>query len=191
MTEPVIALRQLGPLSIGTRSHPFPRATGLLAAMPDAGADYLFVVPVAVIALAGGVLLTILRLRAGVTETVPPRIEHADHSPAGDALEESIMSLPWLRSTDAHASIRRELRELALTSLVYQRGCTRRGADEELRSGDWTEDPLVREFLASPQFTPPPVRTRIRERVLGRHWYRRRLLASIAALESVTEPTDE
>lgn len=151
--------------------------------MHRVGMEYLIVGALGAVTCASAGVLLGLRSRRGVTETKPPRVETADRGRPEDIVEATLDSLPLLRVTEAHRRFHEQLYEITVSVVVHRHGCSRNRAKDRLREGTWTDDRVAGEFLRSSEFAPPPIHRRVFELLTGRRWYRRRVLATVRALE--------
>lgn len=169
-------------------------ATGVVVAHPTVGAvlpidgiwmDYLVVAALGLVTFVlAGILLSV-RSFGGVRETHPDVVETPHDRPPGDIVAASLSDLPTLRATDSHRLFHAQLRELTVSAIVQRHHCSRSAAEERVRDGTWTDNPLAANFLQSSEFVPPPLHTRCRELLTGQRWYRDRVVATVRSLEQL------
>lgn len=154
------------------------------------GNDYLLLAAVAALALVGLVSVLLVRTVAGVAEATPPPVEGTTPVAPGRSVDESIDALPPLRVTEGHRRVRERLRTAAVAAVAEADGSSRPAACDRIESGDWTEDATAAAFVADDEFDPPTVRRRVAARLRRDDWFRRRVDATLSALERLEgDPT--
>lgn len=147
------------------------------------GMDYLVVGALGIVALLSAGVLFAIRSVRGVAETTPPSVEETQHGRPGDIVEETLDSLPLLRVTDIHHHLYRQLRELTISAVVNRHSCSRSAARERVSNGTWTDDDQAATFLRSAEFVPPSLLARLAAVVLGRRWFKKRVVVTVRSLE--------
>lgn len=82
---------------------------------------------------------------------------------------------------------RAQLATAAAGAYAVTTGQSREAAREAVARGSWTDDPVAAKFLASGEGRQPPVSTRIRLWLRPRQERRRRIEATVAAIERLEE----
>ena len=148
------------------------------------GNDYLLVAVVAVLALAAVLVVLAARTVAGVTEATPPPVEGTTPGSPGRELDETLDSLAPLRVTERHRRIHDRVRTAAVEAVAEAERCSRPAASERIESGEWTDDPDAASFVADERLDPPWVASRVAAVLRRDDWFRRRVDATVAALET-------
>ncbi|QCC48614.1 DUF7269 family protein [Halobellus limi] len=154
-------------------------AEGLVEA---AGNDYLFVVPIGVLAVTAVLAALGGRLRSGIDQARPPDPEGVPSGPApGTAFDRLATgrrgALVGL-SADRSEAVRESLRATAVKTVMRVGGCSRSEARERVDDGRWADDPAANAFLASEDRELTGVLDRLRAVVR----FRRRLRRTAAAV---------
>lgn len=157
------------------------------AALAILGNDYLLVAAVAVAVLACVVVLALARTVTGVTEATPPTVEEVAPAAPGRDVDEALAAASAVRVTDEHRRLHERVRTAAVATLAESERCSRREARERVDRGSWTGDPDAAAFVAAPDLRPPSLPARVLARLRGDHWFRRRVAATVRAIERTAE----
>lgn len=149
------------------------------------GNDYLLTAAVAVLALAA--LLAVLATRAttGVTEATPPPVEGTAAGAPGRDLDATLDSLSPFRVTERHRRVHARLRTAAVETVAEADRCSRPAASDRVDSGEWTDDAAAAAFVADETLDPPGLVARVTAVLRREHWFRRRVDATVTAMETV------
>ncbi|MCU4800353.1 hypothetical protein OB920_08210 [Halobacteria archaeon HArc-gm2] len=163
-----------------------PAVAGLIPIGPAlalAGNDYVLVAVLAVPALAAVVGLVLSRTTTGVSEATPPPVEGTDPASPGRDVDDALGSLPFLRVIDTHRRVHARVRAAAVDAVAEAYRCSRPDARDRIESGKWTDDQAAAAFLADDELDPPGLAGRLATRLRRDDWFRRRVDATVAALE--------
>jgi hypothetical protein len=143
---------------------------------------------VAVAGLLGLVSVAVARSRGGAD--TPPMVDHSLESvdaAAGPAPGQSV-TYRVERAADgddgADASVRETLSASAVRALARDPAVETEAAEDALRSGEWTDDPLAAAYLGDPTM---PLSSRLREWLAPERERRRRIERTVAAIEAAGE----
>lgn len=151
------------------------------------GNDYLLLAVVATLLVTGLLGVVVGRAILGVTEAKPPSVETVRPESPGRTVDQSLESLPPVRTTDGHRRIHDRLRQATVDAVAASTRGSPAGVRDAVESGSWTDDATAANFVASETLDPPTVATRCLARVRGRDWFRHRVMATVTALESFQE----
>jgi len=176
----------LGLLALGALALVSPAVERLIpteAAVEGLGNDYLLVAAIGAISLAGTVGILALRTATGVTEARPPAVEAVERGTPGRELDAALAGLPTVRTTARERAVHGRLRAAAVASVAETARCDGAEARERVDRGEWTDDETAAAFVASDDLEPPSLARRALSGLRGKHWFRRRVDATVAALE--------
>ena len=139
-----------------------------VAAAPRPGAAFSGLVTPTVLAVLGLVVALV-----GAAVTVGPARTDARGTPAvendllGAEFDATLarvgtMSAVELRTADAPAALRGQLREAAVALVASRAGVDRETAAARVERGEWTDDPVAAAYLSDSLRAPPAVRWRER-----------------------------
>lgn len=151
------------------------------------GGDYFLVAAVGLLSLAAVPVVLVVRALRGISEVTPPRVEAAEIRSPGEELDAVLSGLPPIRVTEEHRLVHDRVRELAVDATARTHRCRKETARKRIERGAWTDEGVAATFLSPSRLDPPSRVRRIWERLAGRHWFRRRLRATIAALDAIEE----
>lgn len=151
------------------------------------GGDYFLVAAVGLVSLSAAPVALVVRALGGISEVTPPRVEVAEIRSPGEELDAVLSGLPPIRVTDEHRLVYDRIRELAVDAIARTHRCRKETARKRIERGAWTDDEVVATFLSPSRLDPPSRVRRIWELLTGRHWFRRRLRATITALNALEE----
>lgn len=149
------------------------------------GNDYVLVAVVAALALAALLVVLLARTVTGVTEAAPPAVEGTTPGAPGRDVDEALDSLSPFRVTERHRRVHERVRTAAVEAVAEARGCSRPAARERIESGEWTDAADAAAFVADDEIDPPGVGRRIATRLRRDDWFRRRVDATVAALDTL------
>lgn len=155
------------------------------AAVARLGNDYLLVAVVAALALVAVLGVLLLRTLTGVAEATPPAVEGTTPGAAGREVDAALDALPPVRVSERHRRVRERVRTAAVETVAEAQRCSRPAARERIESGDWTDDADAAAFLADETLDPPGVGRRVALRLRRENWFRRRVDATVTALEAL------
>lgn len=131
------------------------------------GNDYLVVVLVAGIAVAGAASVQVRRRIGGLDQATPPDTEDVHVVPTlGTDLDDYLATPLGVGATEP-AGTRSRLFRLAVTVVVQEDGCTRAEARTRLENGDWTADPHAAAYLGQTESNSLSPRQRLRAALHG------------------------
>lgn len=151
------------------------------------GNDYLLVAALAALVLVATLAVLGLRWVTGVSEATTPTVETAASGAPGRDVDETLDSLPPVRVTPAQRRLHRRLRSAAIGVVAEATQRSRGDARARVEDGTWTDDAEAAAFVADEELQPPPVAQRLGARLRREHWFRRRVAATVASIETVTE----
>lgn len=149
------------------------------------GNDYLLVAGIAAVALVATLAVLLVRAVSGVAEARPPAVEGTAPRSLGREVDAALDSLPAVRTTDRHRRVHWRLRRAAVRAVAERERCSPRAARDRVERREWTDDADAAAFLATATLEEPPLDRRLRALLAGDHWFRRRVRATVAALESL------
>jgi hypothetical protein len=175
-------------LAVGILAVLSPAVAGLIpigAALALAGNDYVLVAVLAVPALAAVVAVLASRTTTGVSEATPPPVEGTDPASMGRDVDDALDSLPFMRVTETHRRVHERVRAAAVEAVAEADRCSRPAARDRIESGEWTDDRAAAAFVADDELDPPGLAGRLAPRLRRDDWFRRRVDATVSALESM------
>lgn len=157
------------------------------AALPleRAAMDYIVVAVLGIAIVLSATILFGIRAITPVREYRPPPVESPDQYHSGGEIDAAIDDLPLFRVTGTHHELHTHLRELAKSTIAHRHHCSRSAAIDRLQNGTWTDDTLATDFLQQDSLTPPSIPARCRSLIVGNHWYRDRISATVRELEQI------
>lgn len=89
----------------------------------------------------------------------------------GDDFDDTVANLAARRTGRWHGGdfdrIRSRLREVAIAVIRERDRCSRAEANDRIKTGDWTDDPVAQWFLGGPDVSRPPLRIRVQSFFFG------------------------
>lgn len=167
-----IALAAVGALvfAVGLLTLVAPSTAGasLRSLVAVLGNDYFVVAILGVLALAIVAVVLVATGRSGVEQTSPPAPEGVYPVPRfGEEIDAFLSEggFAHIAGSNPHEEIRAELRDVAVTTVMRDRNCTREEAQQLVEAGTWTDDEQAATFLSEGQ--TPSLGTRLRTALGG------------------------
>lgn len=117
------------------------------------GSDYLVVAVVGVSTVGLSMLVVAARHLRGIEESNPPVVEGVQSATYPGARFERSTSRHGSGAGSSTGDARQRLREAATRATMRADGCSRDVAEERVRTGDWTDDPVAGRYLSDPSAT--------------------------------------
>lgn len=125
------------------------------------------------------------RAQTGTRSLPTPESVGVQRSTAGADLDRQLdlVAEDGERSRQARARVRREVRSVAVRTLVDVEGIDEAAAETRLDEGSWTDDPRAAAFLGGEGVDRPPLSIRVTDWLSADPTFTRRARATVEALE--------